>query len=52
MADESDAWVNVERGYGQDAAGEGGGAVGRATELPIRMQFAAWLDYMTKAEAA
>ena len=52
LADESDAWVNVERGYGQDAAGEGGGAVGRATELPIRMQFAAWLDYMTKAEAA
>lgn len=44
---EGDAWVNIARGYGRDEE-EGGHLRGAASELPLRVQFAAWLDYMTR----
>jgi phenylpropionate dioxygenase-like ring-hydroxylating dioxygenase large terminal subunit len=40
-------WIDVERGFGKDRPGPGDGLSGYATELPIRAQFSAWLDYMT-----
>jgi phenylpropionate dioxygenase-like ring-hydroxylating dioxygenase large terminal subunit len=48
---ESDEWVNIARGDGRDREDEGR-FTATASELPIRMQFTAWLDYMTRERAA
>jgi phenylpropionate dioxygenase-like ring-hydroxylating dioxygenase large terminal subunit len=47
LADQTDAWVDIQRGLGRDESRGEGGWAGRASELPIRVQFGAWLDYMT-----
>ena len=49
LADATDEWVDIQRGFGRDEAKGAGRWVGRASELPIRVQFGAWLDYMTRA---
>ena len=51
LAEAGAAWLDVARGHGKDRARPGGGLAGPATELPIRVQFQAWLDYMTAAPA-
>lgn len=43
----ADEWVDLQRGYGMDGPNAGGRWQSRATELPIRVQFGAWLRYMT-----
>ena len=50
LADPADEWVDVQRGLGRDEAKGADRWMGRASELPIRVQFGAWLDYMTKAD--
>ncbi len=49
LADGTDEWVDVQRGLGRDEPRGVGRWMGRATELPIRVQFGAWLEYMTEA---
>lgn len=40
-------WINLEREEGRDRPLDGGGYAGSGTsELPIRTQYRAWLDYM------
>jgi phenylpropionate dioxygenase-like ring-hydroxylating dioxygenase large terminal subunit len=52
LADPADEWVDIQRGLGRDAVQGPGRWVACASELPIRVQFGAWLDYMTKPIAA
>jgi phenylpropionate dioxygenase-like ring-hydroxylating dioxygenase large terminal subunit len=41
-------WVNFERGLGNDRR-EGNGSIGgAASELPMRVQFEAWVNYLTQ----
>jgi hypothetical protein len=41
-------WVNFERGLDSDRR-EGNGSVGgAASELPMRTQFEAWVNYLTQ----
>jgi len=51
LADRDDEWVDLQRGYGTDTAQGEGRWSSRATELPIRVQFGAWLRYMTDPAA-
>jgi phenylpropionate dioxygenase-like ring-hydroxylating dioxygenase large terminal subunit len=41
-------WINAARGFGRDETGNAGELRGTATELPNRIQFAAWLRLMTQ----
>jgi phenylpropionate dioxygenase-like ring-hydroxylating dioxygenase large terminal subunit len=41
-------WVNAARGFGRDETGNDGELRGTASELPNRIQFAAWLRLMTE----
>jgi phenylpropionate dioxygenase-like ring-hydroxylating dioxygenase large terminal subunit len=51
LADPSDEWVDIQRGLGRDTPKGEGSWVATGSELPIRVQFGAWIDYMTKAGA-
>jgi hypothetical protein len=44
-------WVDFSRGFDSDRAGKDGEVSGVASEMPMRVQFKAWVEYMT-AEAA
>jgi phenylpropionate dioxygenase-like ring-hydroxylating dioxygenase large terminal subunit len=44
-------WVDFSRGLDQDRRGADGSVSGAASEMPMRVQFQAWVNYMT-AEAA
>lgn len=44
-------WIDISRGYGMEQRGTDGSISGAASEMPMRVQFAAWVDYLT-AEAA
>lgn len=44
-------WVDFSRGFGSDRRDKDGTVAGAASELPMRTQFEAWVNYMT-AEAA
>lgn len=41
-------WINTARGFGRDEKGNDGEVRGTASELPNRVQFAAWLRLMTQ----
>jgi phenylpropionate dioxygenase-like ring-hydroxylating dioxygenase large terminal subunit len=48
LAKEAGPWVNFARGLGNDRR-EGNGSVGGvASELPMRVQFEAWVSYLTQ----
>jgi phenylpropionate dioxygenase-like ring-hydroxylating dioxygenase large terminal subunit len=47
LSEEGRDWVDIKRGYGSDREGPNHSVSGSASELPIRAQFAAWLDYMS-----
>ena len=51
LAKEAGPWVDFSRGFDSDRRGAGGTVAGAASEMPMRVQFAAWVNYMT-AEAA
>ena len=44
-------WVDFSRGFGSDRRDADGSVSGAASEMPMRVQFEAWVNYMT-AEAA
>ena len=44
-------WVDFSRGLDSDRASGNGSISGAASEMPMRVQFQAWLNHMT-AEAA
>ena len=43
--------LNCSRGMDSDSHGADGSVSGAASEMPMRVQFQAWVDYMT-ADAA
>jgi phenylpropionate dioxygenase-like ring-hydroxylating dioxygenase large terminal subunit len=44
-------WIDISRGLGMEKRGANGSVSGAASEMPMRVQFAAWVNYLT-AEAA
>jgi hypothetical protein len=44
-------WIDFSRGSGQETRGSQGQLSGAASEMPMRVQFKAWVNYLT-AEAA
>ena len=44
-------WIDFSRGMGMDRRGPDGSISGAASEMPMRVQFEAWVNYLT-AEAA
>jgi phenylpropionate dioxygenase-like ring-hydroxylating dioxygenase large terminal subunit len=44
-------WIDFSRGVGQESRGADGQLSGAASEMPMRVQFQAWVNYLT-AEAA
>jgi phenylpropionate dioxygenase-like ring-hydroxylating dioxygenase large terminal subunit len=51
LAKDSEMWVDFSRGFDSDQHTESGEISGAASEMPMRVQFKAWLAHMT-AEAA
>jgi phenylpropionate dioxygenase-like ring-hydroxylating dioxygenase large terminal subunit len=47
LARESGAWVDFSRGFDSDRCGDNGSISGAASEMPMRVQFKAWIDCMT-----
>jgi phenylpropionate dioxygenase-like ring-hydroxylating dioxygenase large terminal subunit len=48
---DSEVWVDFSRGFDSDQHAENGEISGAASEMPMRNQFKAWVEYMT-ADAA
>jgi phenylpropionate dioxygenase-like ring-hydroxylating dioxygenase large terminal subunit len=44
-------WVDFSRGAGQEQRGRDGDLAGVASEMPMRVQFQAWLSYLTQEAA-
>ena len=44
-------WIDFSRGMGMDRHSQDGSISGAASEMPMRVQFEAWVNYLT-AEAA
>jgi phenylpropionate dioxygenase-like ring-hydroxylating dioxygenase large terminal subunit len=51
LAKDVGPWIDISRGLGMDRRSPDGHLAGAASEMPMRMQFQAWLNYLT-AEAA
>ena len=51
LATETGPWIDFSRGLDNDQTGTDGSVSGAASEMPMRVQFKAWLKHMT-AEAA
>jgi phenylpropionate dioxygenase-like ring-hydroxylating dioxygenase large terminal subunit len=51
LAKDSEIWVDFSRGFDSDQRAGDGKVSGAASEMPMRNQFKAWVEYMT-AEAA
>jgi phenylpropionate dioxygenase-like ring-hydroxylating dioxygenase large terminal subunit len=51
LATETGPWIDFSRGLDNDQTGADGSISGAASEMPMRVQFKAWLKHMT-AEAA
>jgi phenylpropionate dioxygenase-like ring-hydroxylating dioxygenase large terminal subunit len=47
LARESGAWIDFSRGFDSDRRGDNGSISGAASEMPMRVQFKAWIDCMT-----
>jgi hypothetical protein len=48
LAKEADPWINIARGMDNDRRDENGAIGGAASELPMRVQFDAWVNYLTQ----
>lgn len=51
LAKDVGPWINLSRGLDSDRQDGNGSLSGAASEMPMRVQFAAWVNYLT-AEAA
>jgi phenylpropionate dioxygenase-like ring-hydroxylating dioxygenase large terminal subunit len=47
LAKEAGSWIDFSRGFDSDQHGDNGSVSGAASEMPMRVQFKAWLDCMT-----
>lgn len=43
-------WIDISRGMGIDDFDASGNVSGAASEMPMRVQFKAWVDYMTRED--
>jgi hypothetical protein len=50
LASDVGPWIDFSRGIGMDRHGPDGSISGAASEMPMRVQFEAWVNYLT-AEA-
>jgi phenylpropionate dioxygenase-like ring-hydroxylating dioxygenase large terminal subunit len=48
LAKQADPWINIARGLDNDRRDESGSVGGAASELPMRVQFKAWVNYLTQ----
>jgi hypothetical protein len=51
LASDVGPWIDFSRGIGMDRHGPDRSTSGAASEMPMRVQFEAWVNYLT-AEAA
>jgi p-cumate 2,3-dioxygenase alpha subunit len=51
LARETGPWIDFSRGLDSDRRGENGSISGAASEMPMRVQFEAWVDCMTREAA-
>jgi hypothetical protein len=51
LARETGPWIDFSRGLDSDRRGENGSISGAASEMPMRVQFTAWVDCMTREAA-
>jgi hypothetical protein len=51
LARETGPWIDFSRGLDSDRRGENGSISGAASEMPMRVQFTAWVDCMTRETA-
>jgi phenylpropionate dioxygenase-like ring-hydroxylating dioxygenase large terminal subunit len=51
LAREDGAWIDLSRGLDADRRGDNGRVSGAASEMPMRVQFQAWVDCMTREAA-
>jgi hypothetical protein len=51
LARDAGPWIDFSRGMGMDRHSQNGSISGAASEMPMRVQFEAWVNYLT-AEAA
>ena len=47
LAREAGSWIDFSRGFDSDRHGDNGSISGAASEMPMRVQFKAWIDCMT-----
>jgi hypothetical protein len=48
LAKQAGPWINVARGLDKDRRDSNGNIGGAASELPMRVQFEAWVNYLTQ----
>jgi 2-chlorobenzoate 1,2-dioxygenase len=51
LAREDGAWIDLSRGLDADRRSDNGRISGAASEMPMRVQFQAWVDCMTREAA-
>jgi len=51
LARDTGPWIDFSRGLDSDRRGENGSISGAASEMPMRVQFTAWVDCMTREAA-
>jgi hypothetical protein len=48
LAKQAGPWINIARGFDKDRRDSNGSIGGAASELPMRVQFEAWVNYLTQ----
>jgi hypothetical protein len=51
LAKQAGPWVNFSRGLDNDRRESNGSVAGAASEMPMRVQFEAWVNYLTAGAA-
>jgi hypothetical protein len=51
LAKDAVPWLDFSRGMDNDRRSEDGSVSGAASEMPMRVQFQAWVNYMTEEAA-
>jgi hypothetical protein len=51
LAKEAMPWIDFSRGLDQDKRGASGSISGAASEMPMRVQFEAWVNYLADEAA-
>jgi hypothetical protein len=51
LAKDVGPWIDISRGVGMEKSGADGSVSGAASEMPMRVQFKAWVDHLTAGAA-